>query len=256
MHEYPGGAREVDDLGAFPLPLSWSGLFTGQDAFSRAQEVDRMRATAQVVTLSYGPQAFSGKIARFEYNPSHQWLIPYTIHFEPIEDLSGISTVPQGPPSVEAELSDETMATQDIQAGDDGLALPTSLSVPSDALLAAVQAGLNNGNGTVAGMQAADVTAIQVAAAAVRAASVPLIAGADPTQASPALDLSARAAAISIAVGSAAAIVTQFWTVNPNLFAIAAQYFGDATRWQDIATASGLADPQPVGKFLIQVPAA
>ena len=37
--------------------------------------------------------------------------------------------------------------------------------------------------------------------------------------------------------------------INPNLMALAAQYYGDATQWRIIADANNLTDPQPIGLF-------
>jgi len=47
--------------------------------------------------------------------------------------------------------------------------------------------------------------------------------------------------------------------INPNLPALAAQYLGDANRWQDIAqfniaTFGNIPDPLPIGSFLINIP--
>lgn len=256
IHEYPGGVREVDAIGAFPLPVTWHGIFTGFDAFERAIQVDRMRATALDVTLTYGPTALLGKVARFEYTPAHQYFIPYVIHFEPSLDLSGIGDVPFDGDTLDTDLAVETTATQNIINGVDGLVLPPSLLAPATALQDAVSIGLLNGNGTVDGIQDQDSIAIADAAAVVALACSPLIAGTDPAQASPALDLATRAAAIKLTVQSTNAPVRQFQAINPNLFALAAIYFdGDTDRWQDIAAASGLSDPQPIGEFTIMVPA-
>src|ERR1039458_9617697 len=86
-HEYAGGAKDIDSLGAFPHTVTWSGIFSQTAAFARAQSVDRIRAIGLPALLSYGPQLFIGKVSSFEYNPKHQFLIPYSITFEPIADL-------------------------------------------------------------------------------------------------------------------------------------------------------------------------
>lgn len=255
IHEYPGGAREVDAIGAFPVAVSWKGIFTGFSAFQRAQQVDRMRAVGLDVTMEYGPAALLGKIAHFHYNPAHQFFIPYTITFEPSLDLSGVGTVPFSGDTSDTNLVGETTAITGLINAQDGLALPGSLVAPANLLLDTVSQGLLNGNGTVLGMSDQDSIAIQAAAAAAILEASLLIAGTDPAQASPALDLSSRAAAIALTVQAPSLASRQFQTVNPNLFAIAAQYFaGDTDRWTDIAAASGLSDPQPIGQFTITVP--
>jgi len=39
-----------------------------------------------------------------------------------------------------------------------------------------------------------------------------------------------------------------------NLFALAAQYLGDATKWYQIAKANGLSDPMIVGTATLTIP--
>jgi hypothetical protein len=255
VHEFPGGAKTVDSLGAFPNTLSWKGIFTGATAFARAFQVDRMRALGLEVLLTYGPQAFVGKIDKFDYNPKHQHFIPYTVSFEPIEDLSGIGAVSLFPPSIDQALSAVVTEFNDVVAGDDGLPLPFVLDADAVAVTTAVSIGLLNGNGTVAGISATDEAAIVLEAYLLEQAAAPLIAGTDPTQASPALDISAQAACMAAIVASTTAPARQFNMVNPNLFVVAAMYLGDSSLWQQIAAASGLPpDPQPIGMFLIVVP--
>jgi hypothetical protein len=254
-HEFPGGYITEDDLGAFPLPLTWSGILTGTDAMARAQQIDRMRAQGADVTLSYGPFAWLGKIGSFTPKAKHQWLIPYQMMFEPSQDLSGVGVIPGAGTSAEQALSDQSMALDDVAAGDDGLALPDVLTAPAAGLDSAVQQGLANGDGTVAGIQPADSIAIAAAVTAVQLAAAPLIAGSDATQASPAADLAARAAAIGAVVASPKAAARYLLLINPNLFLLAAQYLGNSSLWTEIAAASGLSDPQPTGQFTITIPA-
>lgn len=254
VHEYPGGAKDVDSLGAFPHKVTWSGIFTQTAAFARAQALDRIRADGLPVTLNYGPQSYIGKVAQFEYNPSHQFLIPYSISFEPIADLSGVGIVPGGGESLETQLGDQVDAIDSIISGDDGLTLPTSLLTPATTLTTAVATGLLQGDGTVAGIPSTLAAAITSAGVAIQAAATPLLDSADPTQASPASDLYSRAAAVNIIVAAPNAAARQLRLINPNLFTLAAQYLGDPMEWSRIAAASGLSDPQPTGEFLITVP--
>src|ERR1039458_5460759 len=112
-HEYAGGAKDIDSLGAFPHTVTWSGIFSQTAAFARAQSVDRIRAIGLPALLSYGPQLFIGKVSSFEYNPKHQFLIPYSITFEPIADLTGVGTIAGGGDSLETQLSDALSSITD-----------------------------------------------------------------------------------------------------------------------------------------------
>lgn len=255
IHHFAGGMKTIDSLGAFPNTLTWSGIFTGPFAFSRAFQLDRLRATSQVVTLTYGPQAFSGKVWKFDYNPAYQFLIPYNITFEPIEDLSGIGMVAGGGISPDELLSDQTGSVDGIVSGEDGIDLPPSLSGPAGDLSDSVDSGLLDGNGTVDGISTADAGTISTSVDEVQTATAPLIAGIDPLAASAALDLAARAACIAAIVASPQTPARKLRMINPNLFAVAGQYLGDSALWMKIASASGLPpDPQPIGAFTIVVP--
>jgi hypothetical protein len=255
-HEFPGGIITLTPLGAFPHTIKWSGLMSGADAFARAQILDRKRALGDEVILSYGPFSWSGLISDFTAKPKHQFLVPYEITFEPDVDLSGIGAIPLGAISLEAQLGTALGAIGSIVDGDDGLTLPSPLVIGADVLTAAVNAALLDGNGTVAGMSTADSSACIAAAAALGALCLPYSLGTDPTQASPALNLSTQSSIVDFIINSVNAGATQVRTINPNLFNVAAAYLGDATRWAEIATASGLPmDPQPIGEFVLQVPA-
>lgn len=123
------------------------------------------------------------------------------------------------------------------------------------AIQAAVQIGLQQGDGTVAGISTDNAAAITAAVVALQDIATPIIASTDAAAASQALDMSARAAIILTVLAAPGAGVRLVQAVNPNLFAIAVQYLGDASRWLEIARASGVTDPQPVGQFALMVPA-
>lgn len=78
----------------------------------------------------------------------------------------------------------------------------------------------------------------------------------DPMQESAALDAVNYAIAIGIIVNLSVngGTATNINVINPNLMALAAQYYGDATKWRIIADANGLTDPQPTGQFSLNIP--
>jgi hypothetical protein len=254
-HEFPGGLITITPLGAFPDPISWSGILTGSDAFSRSQQLDRIRAVGDAVTLSYGPFAWSGVVSSYKPRPRHQWYVPYTIMFEPIADLSGVGVVPFDPLNIDGLLSTATTAIGSLINGGSGLPLPGSLGSLAQNLLDNTAQGLLNGNGLVAGISTGDAATIASSVLDVENGCLPFTLGIDPTQASPAQDLSVQAAIVGQIVGTPVNSTRMVRTVNPNLFQVAAQYLGDSSKWPSIAAASGLPpDPLPVGMIQLTVP--
>lgn len=136
------------------------------------------------------------------------------------------------------------------------LPLPAPLRAPVTQLQTDLSQALRNGHGLLARVPAADVAAVYADAQLIIQVAQPLIAGTDATVASPALDTEMRAAAAANLMTLPNPGGIQIRAVNPNLFALAAQYLGNPALWQSIATASGITppDPQPTGSFLIIIP--
>lgn len=49
-------------------------------------------------------------------------------------------------------------------------------------------------------------------------------------------------------------MATKVTVMNPNLFALAAKYYNDATQWIVIAQANGLTDPFVAGQITLTIP--
>lgn len=258
VNEFPGGTRTIYALGSFPKPMRWGGYLLGANAFARVAAMERLCAAGLSVEMDYGPFAWLGLVTDFIFNVEHQWKIGYMVEFEPSVDLSGIGVVPPLVSTAEQLLAFALSVYDAIEGGTEtGIALPYQLGTAAAGVDTAVAAGLLDASGVVAAMSSGDVSGITTAVATVLEDAAPIIAGTDAVAASSALDLSSWAAK----VGAIAALPNPVsrvlnGIVNPNLFALAAQYLGDAQAWQAIANASGISppDPMPTGIFTIVVP--
>ena len=67
VHKLPGGARVVDTLGPDEDDIHWGGTFFGNDAYSNALALDAMRASGQVVSLTWAGQFRSVVVKHFIY---------------------------------------------------------------------------------------------------------------------------------------------------------------------------------------------
>ena len=263
-HKFPGGGQTQQTFGAFPPDeIRWRGMFTGNMAMYRKNVVDRLRATGQEVALVYGDKTFFGVVAAVKIEPRHQWLIDYEICFVPRIDMSGGAG-----PGLLSQIFDlinnilqvvnNLMAFFGlVTAPSSAFPTPPQLYGPVETMFNVTNAAMSASYGIVQNIPPSSAAAIYAAAQSLIAAALPLTQSADPTVSSPALDLSAYASSIAVLVGSPSATTTTLQVLNPNLHSLAAQYYGDASKWLVIAQANTLnpLDPMPIGQFTLLVPA-
>ena len=253
VHEFPGGTRTIQPFGAFPTPIRWNGILTGSLALERSVQIDRMRVSGQQVPLIYGPFYWLGYVQSFIPEPRHEWLVPYKLVFQPEVDLSGAKTPSTSTATPESAMSAQLNTLSALQQGTGaGLwTLPSALSSPVGTLITDTTDGLAAATGgLVSGIAPADATTILSDVSTLQAAAKPLLESTAASTSSPAMDAYVAAGVIGTLVRTAA--TTAKWTisaVNPNLWMLAAQYLGDATRWQEIAALNGLTSPLQLGTY-------
>lgn len=256
IHEFPGGFRSAQTFGAFPADtIAWRGILSGANALSRATDIGRLYVAGQPIVLAYAGFAWLGYVSRWSPHAKHQWWVPYDIAFEPVQDLSGAATPITSSQTPESQLTDQTTALNDYQAGDP-LPTPTSLFDPVNQLLGDVQSALAPASGIISNVSAIASSTIGAGVSTITALAAPLIQSTDSGTASASLAVLSRSTIIGTLFAAPAATVDQLvGIVNPNLFQLAAQYYGDPSQWTLIATANNLLDPQPTGTFTLTIPA-
>ena len=63
VHKLPGGQRVIDDMGADPAPIAWSGILFGPLALLRRSQLDALKQTGGMIDLGFRDQAFTVMIA-------------------------------------------------------------------------------------------------------------------------------------------------------------------------------------------------
>ena len=86
VHRLAGGDRVIDALGRDDADISWSGVFTGENAVTRAQLLDTLRAAGGVLSLSWSTFFFSVVIVRFSAKYERENWIPYRIVCTVLQD--------------------------------------------------------------------------------------------------------------------------------------------------------------------------
>lgn len=257
-HEFPGGTKTQKSFGYFSADLRWKGHFHGPDATDRKEAVKRIMVTGDEVQLSWGPSAWLGRVTKFVATVKHFWLYDYELDFCPRQDLSsGLPIIPF--PGLGSILALHILALQSlIKYGLDpafiGEAAAIAIGGPAGAVLLQVQELIYASGGSIAGLSGNDKHDIFQSTVGALAACAPYQASNNPALSSPASDAAARIKAIQNIMTVAAPPVTVIHTINPNLMALSAQYYSDASQWRTIANANGLSDPQPTGSFNLTIP--
>lgn len=250
VHEFPGGIRTIQALGAFSHTKTWEGWLVGSTALQRSQQLEAIMNNGTEVKLKYGNFSATGYVGDYSATVHNQYMIRYRMSFVPDQPAaSGNGTV----------LSANLVFQQAVQslsgiADATALPLPEILIAPVDSTVSDSNAALQTSNGSVSAFTPAQSAQIGADAVVVNSTAAPLIAGTDATQASPAISASNQASVAAITASSPPPPVTTDYATNPNLYALAAQYYGDATQWQVIGDANGLTDPMPVGQFTLTIP--
>lgn len=274
-HRFPGGQITQQVFGAFPNHVTFKGILTGTSALARMREIDRLRVAAQPVPLTYGATTLVGVVTEFHARPRHQWLIDYELKFQPGVDLTASSPLDDLLLVYTSMMSALTSLSSLLQFVFGGfstgptrssevdfvpvyVSLPPTMAPALTDLVTDTFDALQSALGLPQDISPSDAALIYADAQSVLAVATPLSLSSDPTVSSPALDVIGYVNTITAGVANPTLqTTTTIYATNPNLQRIAAQYYGDATQWRTIATASGISppDPLPVGQFTLTIPA-
>ena len=177
---------------------------------------------------------------------------------EPRVGLSGQAASPTAPVSPETTLAGAQNSLNTYAAAPPaGITLPSAVTAALATMNQVISTALRGANGIISGITPAQQAPVAASIAAMQTSLAPLSASSDSATAATALDPQAYVALISLLLaGTSSGQTLSRQLINPNLFQLAAQYLGDVTRWDEIAAASNLIDPQPIGTFNVTIPAA
>ena len=277
-HTLPGGARIVQALGRDDDPLEWGGVFRGPDASERARALDGMRIAGDPLLLTWHDFAYTVEIAAFRAHFEAPFRVPYQLSCIVVEDLTARAVwTPR--PSVDAAVREDVgaCAVETARIGDGPL---SALNDTLQAIAAGIQDIQAAAYETIApiiataGSIRARVQILQDTAGAAlngAAALVSIVPGmsgsalagrlrsaAAAAVQAPALHrLDTRMVRLTTNLNTAqfgATAVARTVSGGVSLFDLSAERFGDPRRWDEIARASGRADPFLRGVAQVRIP--
>ncbi|VTP12704.1 hypothetical protein PUATCC27989T_00516 [Phytobacter ursingii] len=277
-HQMIGGKRIVDVLGVEYDPITWSGIFTGSTTQARINVLEQMRDAGEVVTLTLDGYSFDVLITNFISTYEFVYRRPYQIELAVVQRNDS-------PLQVDAL----TGALNALINSDIGNALGLADIIDVQSVTDAVNT-VQSAVSTVQDFATATVDTIQTVVRPIVAAqqiiqssissvesslnSITTLGGIVPgnpisktvnnllTQADgmtriPALyNLSNVLDRVNknVRTGQTADGLKTITLSGGNLYQIASDQYGDATKWESLATVNGLSDPNLSGINTIVIP--
>jgi len=163
VHDLIGGGRVVDALGDDAGEISFSGIFSGNDAAARAQALDAACALGAAIPLVWDGFYYSVVIAEFAAVYTKPWWIPFALRCAVVVDPAATLAALVAPA---ASLISADLAAAGALAGLSGL--PAGILGSTTATgLAAAQTQITAGIASTGGALENNVTALNTAPDAV-----------------------------------------------------------------------------------------
>lgn len=94
VHNLIGGGRRVDRLGFEPMPLTWTGVFLGSDATSRAAALQKLSFDGTEQRLVFAGSDYQVAVSRFTAEQFREFYVAY--HIECTVTVDNNQNPPQG----------------------------------------------------------------------------------------------------------------------------------------------------------------
>lgn len=279
VHRLPGGRRVVDTMGRDDTDLEWAGVLTGPDALERARQLDVMRVEGKPQTLLWAKFRYKVILSDFEAEFQRWYQIPYKLTCTIIKDDSAGNTVDAL--DLDADLKGDLEAAKGL-ADKIGDGVISSAMNTIDSAISTVTNIATTAQNTIKSILTPIVTIQQRVSALIANTSntltnITTLGGLYPNN--PIAQQIQKAnqsvagfsqlgnlyqlqsvmgrmeGTLSAAAGLSSTVQT-VQTAGSDLFSIASNLYGDATKWTGLATANNITDPVLTGVTEIKVPAA
>jgi hypothetical protein len=261
VHDFPGGTRTVQNLGNFPFPeISWKGILWDGDkanpvAFDRATALNQLRKEQQPITLKWGQFNYQVVVKEFEITGKLKQMLEYRIALVPIMDQTSSSNGadPPLPETILQQAQNQLLQTTNSPAS--GAAIPLPLAQKSNSINDQINTAMVAADQTLADIPQTTITSLQNQILNLQVLLPGYINGTDFPLASAVSDMNGALTTVFDALGNPNnIIIRQVTAINPNLIALASEFYGDADLWPLIASANNLQDYLPLGSFTLVIP--
>ena len=257
VHEFPGGIRTIQTLGAFPSPLHWKGILmgasvNGQSPMQRASSMDLLRRHGNQVQVRFGNlYSWTGIVTKFDAIIEHQNRINYECVIEPVSDdavaLSQASPVDNNSLFSQFFSQIKSFLTNTVGLSPATIALLTTWSGYISAALLPVA-------GIISDIDPGAVSNIKTTGALVLLSLATDGNSKNLVTANAAQQVIPSVANVLQLIANSATVAGTLQTVNPNLAKIAAVQYNDASQWPAIANINDTSDIWIPGITPVMVP--
>lgn len=253
VNKVAGGIVVIQDFGDFPPDaIIIRGTLYGAGCEDRSFQIEQLCKMGRVLPLTWRQWKYTGIVKRYSPGPKHFTDIPYELEFVPMtNDSTGASDAPPVDPPKLIKYSMAQVA-KSINNPPSGISFSDDIQKVFKGLQDAVSQGQKDGLSNLP-----DVDKQQIADAADKISKA--LEGAknssDSLIASTAGNLINYLNIVKKQISTLGPTIFEVPVSNPNLPQLAAQYYGDHTKWELIAKANNLGvNTNPKGDFILKIP--
>ncbi|EXF95807.1 hypothetical protein HK44_020705 [Pseudomonas fluorescens HK44] len=278
MHKLVGGKRVIDVMGVDYEPISWSGWILGATAGQRVTELETLRDAGEPLAFSLDGYHFRVILSDFVPRFEHVYRRHYSLELTVIERLDAPVTTNSLSGTLDALVNSDVGKSLGLASIINSDAVTSSINTVKDAVsqvqgfanatidtvqtvirpLVAAQAVVQSTIAQVAG-SVNDITTLGgliPGNPVSSAANNVLRQGMALTQLAPLYQMQSVLERMqkNVLAGPLANGTSSVTTSNSSLQKIAADSYGDQSRWTEIAAANSIVDPQLNGIQTIKIP--
>jgi hypothetical protein len=272
IYRMVGGARIIQALGDDDAPIAWSGIFLGQTASDRVDDLLAMRYDGLPQTLTWGDRRYTVVLQTF--TPVYE--TPYRISYSLVCVVQKDRTFNDDETDVDATIIGDCTAANSLSA--------TVNDSKLTGLMATLSTAVKNVSSFAKAAQST-ISSVLTPLNAARSQVQTLIASTENTlhniatvggilpnnplakniasltsqinshvTGSALYSLDSVLGRVAVNLGQVNSSVRTVTVGGGNLFDLASKYYGDATAWTSIARANNLTDPQLTGVNTLVIP--